>query len=734
MPIPSEPVPATEEHQATAPARGEEGGLDGYRRVERLDTSADGVGWWLAAGPDGDRCVLMAPEGARADDASYRLRFWSEANNSRRLGHRSVARVKSTSAAGARIPWVAYDCFPALPLGVALTAHGEPFPGQVVRGWGVALAEALWHAHSQGLVHAGISSRSVLLTPHGPLLTGYGLVRAASVEGTERHAVPGVAEVSLPPEQRAGGRPQPPGDVYALAAVLAFAGGAEDEQDGPSHQWEEVVARCLSADPADRPRAEELLRVLQNSTPVPDGQLPERLVAAMDSQAAQTPESFEGAPTSPPPVNGTAEVETASPAGPPAAAAPSSSPSRRSVLTAVAPAAAGLALGTAGVTAWRVFGPEKTGPHAQQIRGAAPAPLWHFGLPDRSTEDSSLLAERRYLLMGHKGGIVAFDIVKGKKEWSRDDVLPSQILDAGHGDVLVASGGSQGEFLLLSARSGKVKWRERAYMQPPSMALLLAAEAGVLWFLAEDFSGGDELEQAVIAYSLRRRKKLWRAPIPAGFVETLTPPGPGVIGPALLKSEILVAGTGLEFSQDNFAFVALDRRDGRRKWKKEYDDISSTSDGLVLPLEGDLLIADTVEGLRGMSLSRGKERWTVAVKGGVNAHRAVRRGTVYIADSDVTTYAIDYRSGRVKWKRKHANPHEQGYNLSSMSLSASGRVLLRAGMAEIDALDTRDGSLVWRLAMAGSGEFSGNPGTVVASRPGVVIVDDRRNIYAVPVD
>ncbi|WP_369207258.1 PQQ-binding-like beta-propeller repeat protein [Streptomyces sp. PU-14G] len=733
MPIPTDPVPTTHEHPATAPDRGDEHGLDGYRRVERLDTPSDGVGWWLAAGPDGTPCVLMTPEEACADDASYRLRFWSEANNSRRLGHRYVATVKGVSAAGARIPWVAYDCFPALPLGAALAVHGGPLPQQLVRRWGVALAEALWSAHSRGLVHAGISPQSVLLTPSGPLLTGYGLVRAASVEGAERHAVPGVAGKSLPPEQRAGGRPQPPGDIYALAAVLAFAEGAGNRQEIPSPPWEEVRARCLTADPAERPRAEELLRILRDSAPAAGGQLPERILAAMDEQAAQWPAyPPEGAPTAVPPGHRTDEAASA--AGLPTAAAPPTSPSRRSLLTAVAPAAAGLALGTAGVATWRAFGSQKSAPRAQQIRGVAPAPLWHFELPDRSTEESSLLADGRFLITGHKGGVLAVDIVEGKKQWSRDDVLPAQILDAGHGDVLVASGGDQGEFLLLSARSGKIKWRERKYMQTPSMALLLAAGGGVLFFLTEDFSKKSEPEQAVIAYSLRRRKKLWHAPIPAGFVETLTPPGPGVVGPTLLKSHILVAGTGLQLSQDNFAYVALDRRDGRRKWRKDYDDISSTSDGLVLPLEGDLLVADTVDGLRGMSLTSGKERWTVAVKGGVNAHRAVRKGMLYVADNDVTTYAVDYRSGKVKWKRKHANPHEQRYNLSAMSLSASGRVLLRAGMAEIDALDSRDGSLMWRLAMAGVEEFSGNPGTVAASAEGMVVVDDRRSLYAFPVD
>ena len=118
---------------------------------------------------------------------------------------------------------VAFDFFPALSLEEALAASKGPLPEHTVRALGTVLAQALAGWHASGLVHAGISPATTLLMADGPRLTGYGLVRAAALDGSERAHPPGIDSFSLPPEQRAGGRPRPAGDVYALGAVLSYA-------------------------------------------------------------------------------------------------------------------------------------------------------------------------------------------------------------------------------------------------------------------------------------------------------------------------------------------------------------------------------------------------------------------------------------------------------------------------------------------------------------------------------
>ncbi|MFI8850859.1 PQQ-binding-like beta-propeller repeat protein [Streptomyces sp. NPDC053499] len=718
-----------------------------YRVVECLDPGSSGVNRWLAVGPDGAPSVVMAPDKTWADDPGYRLRFWSEANNSRRLTGRGTAPVRQVSSARASVPWVAYDCFPALPLTAALAAHGDPLPAPVVWNFGVLLAEAVLRAHTQGLVHAGISPQSVLVTHQGALLTGYGLVRAAAVEGTERPVVPGVDEPSLPPEQRPGTRPQPPGDIYALASVLTFATQAGPSGNGTSPDPDGVLARCLAADPAQRPRAEELLQVLRGAAPGSGGEHPPRVVAALDAQASRLP----APPTSAPPAQAPVGERVVGRAGDQdatetAAAAPSrpssgprfsaSTPSRRALLVTAASATAGLAVGTGGVAAWRRFAPERRERVPRPPRGVAPAPLWRFPLPERDPTGQLPLLSGRTLITSHKKGILGIDVHRGKKLWSRDDVLTSRLLDAGGGNIVVA-GGPDGEFLLLSARTGRIKWREKKYSAVESsnqMSLLLAGADEVVWFLTEDYGADDGVKMAVVAYSLRKRKKLWHAPLPSDYVETATQPAEGAAGPALLRSELLIANTGFGAAEEYFTYIALDRRSGRRKWKREYQDLGIETADLVIPREDNTLIAGIVNGLRSMSLTSGKERWTVPVEGGVDDSSAVRNGVLYAADRKLTTYAVDIRTGKVKWKRPRENPEVEGRALGGMTLTASGRTLLRTGPAEIDALDPQDGSLRWRLATAGTRELSGLPGNAVVSAEGVAIIDNHDSIYALPVD
>lgn len=717
--------------ERTAPA------LEGYRTVTLLDTERGGVNRWLVVGTDGAPCVVMAPDEQWAQDAGYRLRFWAEADNSRRLSGRGTAPVKDISAARAEVPWVAYDCFPALPLATAVATHEGPLPAETVARLGVVLAEAVLSAHRQGLVHAGISPRSVLLTRQGPLLTGYGLVRAACAEGVGRHAVPGVDEESLPPEQRAGDRPQPAGDVYALASVLLFAQRAGTPSGGPAPAAEGKTApcleRCLATDPARRPRVEELLDALRAALPGTGGGLPDGIVAALDRQRTSLPPPPPPGTTADPADAGTAPGKTKPPRR---SGTSASSPTRRALLTASATAAAGAVLGATGVTSWRHFGSTERAHDDGGLFRLAPAPLWRHPLPrKKSSLKVSLLVGKR-LLVSREKGLFAVDVHNGKQLWSRDDVTASQLLRVGQDDVLVGSGEGGGGFSLLSTRSGKVKWHEDSYVDSPTMEYVLALENGTVWCFTEDYgeADGDDPAQGVIAYDLRRRKELWRTRLPKSFLSTWGEPRPGAPGAALAGSKLLIANTGKNVQEKGVTYLALDRRNGKRQWKKKYPEATGGEDDLALPVGKDLLLAGTDDGLRGMSLTSGKERWTVPTDGRVPSRHAIRKQTVYVTDAKSSTYAVDIESGKVRWKRKRANSVSAPGGIRRMALSASGRTLIRSDLSEIDALDTRDGSLRWRLAVVGTGKDPELTGAVVAGTTGLVVVDNDSSIYALPVD
>ncbi|MFI0988310.1 serine/threonine protein kinase [Streptomyces exfoliatus] len=228
-----------------------------HRLITRLDPphASPPCRRYVARTEDGERTVLLSTPLPGTDPA----RFAAEADAARHLIGPWVAPVTSVAGPG-EPPWYASPYVPALPLPVALAVHGGPLPEATVRAVGAALAEALAAAHAQGLTHAGVSPASVLLTADGPRLTCFGAVRAASADGEPRTGLPGIDPGSLAPEQASGGRPRPPGDVFALGAVLAYAatGHTVPERDEIPPGLRPLIASCLARDPADRPTAAAL--------------------------------------------------------------------------------------------------------------------------------------------------------------------------------------------------------------------------------------------------------------------------------------------------------------------------------------------------------------------------------------------------------------------------------------------------------------------------------------------
>ncbi|MFF9065308.1 serine/threonine protein kinase [Streptomyces sp. NPDC014891] len=280
------------------PARPESARRTGpYRLITRLDPPRTVVPCrrFVARTEDGEHTVLLSTPLPGTDPA----RFAAEADAARFLLGPWIAPVTAVAEPG-EPPWYAGPYVPALPLPVALAVHGGPLPDSTVRAVGAALAEALAAAHHQGLTHAGLSPAAVLLTADGPRLTCFGAVRAAAPDGQPRTGLPGLEPGALAPEQASGGRPRPPGDVFALGAVLAYAatGHTVPERDELPPALRPVIAACLARDPADRPAAAELTARLAPPTThgtvlnsagslLAPGWLPGRVAAALARQSAE---------------------------------------------------------------------------------------------------------------------------------------------------------------------------------------------------------------------------------------------------------------------------------------------------------------------------------------------------------------------------------------------------------------------------------------------------------------
>ena len=142
------------------------------------------------------------------------------------------------------------------------------------------VADALDHAHRQGVVHRDIKPENILLADGGAVLADFGIARAVDLAGGERLTETGLAlgtPVYMSPEQGAGsthvdGRT----DIYALGCVLYEMLAGQPPFSGPTaqsilarhaidpvpslrtvrrtvpHALAQVVTRALAKVPADR--------------------------------------------------------------------------------------------------------------------------------------------------------------------------------------------------------------------------------------------------------------------------------------------------------------------------------------------------------------------------------------------------------------------------------------------------------------------------------------------------
>jgi tetratricopeptide (TPR) repeat protein len=157
------------------------------------------------------------------------------------------------------------------------------------------VADALHHAHRQGIIHRDIKPENILLADGEALVADFGIARALDVAGAERLTETGLAlgtPAYMSPEQGAGStRLDGRADIYALGCVLYEMLAGEPPFTGPtaqailarhamdpvpslrtvrstvSQELERAVKRALAKVPADRfPTAGEFSQALDRAT------------------------------------------------------------------------------------------------------------------------------------------------------------------------------------------------------------------------------------------------------------------------------------------------------------------------------------------------------------------------------------------------------------------------------------------------------------------------------------
>lgn len=182
-----------------------------------------------------------------------------------------------------------------------------PFHGDVLDRIAVGTAQGLLAIHAVGLAHQNLKPGNVLLGPSGPCVVDYAISTALHAGG----AIPGKTTPAFQaPEQFAaymtGATVEPSADVFSWASTMVYAATGrgpfgtdaprmmlinlitegEPELSGVPDSLRDLIVRCLSKSPTDRPSMAEVLEQLPR--------LPE-----LDPPPAVDPEPAGGVPAPP---------------------------------------------------------------------------------------------------------------------------------------------------------------------------------------------------------------------------------------------------------------------------------------------------------------------------------------------------------------------------------------------------------------------------------------------------
>ncbi|MFC7495586.1 MULTISPECIES: serine/threonine-protein kinase [unclassified Nocardioides] len=198
-----------------------------YRLDGRLATGGMGE-VWRATDTVLDRQVAVKLLKAEyADDATFRIRFETEAQHAASLHHPNIATVydfgeaNMTDGSRTRRPYLVMELVDGQPLS-ALLRPDVPMDPRATRELLAQAADGLGAAHAAGIVHRDVKPANLLVTPDRQVkITDFGIARAAEGVGlTGTGEVMGTPQY-LSPEQAQGQSATPASDVYSLG-VVAF--------------------------------------------------------------------------------------------------------------------------------------------------------------------------------------------------------------------------------------------------------------------------------------------------------------------------------------------------------------------------------------------------------------------------------------------------------------------------------------------------------------------------------
>ncbi|WP_208868721.1 protein kinase domain-containing protein [Microbispora triticiradicis] len=279
--------------EAGDPAR-----LGPFTLVDRLGEGGQGV-VFLGHGPQGEQVAVKLLHTRLTADPEARERFLREVALAQRVAPFCTAPVLHADLAGNQ-PYIVSEFVPGPSLRQLVDREG-PRRGAALERLAISTATALAAIHRAGITHRDFKPANVLMGPEGPVVIDFGVARAFdSPQATATGASIGTPAY-LAPEVLSGGTAGAPADMFAWGVTMVFAAtgrpafGADsipsvitrilrDEPDlgDLAAPLRDIVAACLSKDPAPRPSAQDVVSRLTGQahlTPPPPPLPPARAAA-----------------------------------------------------------------------------------------------------------------------------------------------------------------------------------------------------------------------------------------------------------------------------------------------------------------------------------------------------------------------------------------------------------------------------------------------------------------------
>ncbi|MFC8722245.1 PQQ-binding-like beta-propeller repeat protein [Kitasatospora sp. NPDC057198] len=752
-----------------------------YHLLARLGVGGMGR-VYLARSAGGRTVAVKVVRADLAGDADFRERFRREVSAAQSVGGTFTAPVVDADRDG-ESPWLAtaYVLGPALD--DAVRGHG-PLPVETVRTLGVGLAQALAAIHAAGLVHRDLKPSNVLLAADGPRVIDFGIARALDGDRMTSTGVVVGSPGFMSPEQAAGRRLGPAGDVFSLGSVLVFAatghgpfdhvedGGApsaasllyrvvHDEPDlsGLPEQLRPAVTACLAKDPGARPTPAELGALLGEAVaPARSGWLPAALASDIATHAAEVMDleapvrpvdpRLAAAPAAPAPVPTPTEVSPAEPAdrgtvqlrtgGTPAPAHPAPAhPATEAVAVAghptapidaapAAPASPGpsrraLLFGGGAVVLAGAGGLTAWALGGGTKKDPAPAPPTTGGPTGSPTATASSAAPSR--APGMPPAPLWTYRTAGNNAGSLGMAFSPGLLHLGSADLVA-----------VNLADGKEKW-----ITKDAMAYNMACAGGTISYgTVADLITVDAATGTVLWKYQAERGKPNGTQIASDMVLNADDRAVYAMCSYLQMDDKGVPDMGAKTGK---GIMALSRKDGSMLWNQHRQQTADYTVSSDLTADA-LLYTDSKENLVARSLADGSQTWFAPTNSRSEYQPVLQDGLVFCSVDPNGIQGVRVSDGKQVWAKTSDRSTHMWYSppaagnhvvysvLGGMTLTYQGTTYTPAAPTRVVAFNASDGTELWHLELPVEVSMDTNP---VLVEDTLFVPSPEHGIYAVDV-